>query len=87
MIDNCGGDDGVQFNVASECNVLEARKEAIQTRMTYDIVAAAVHHCSWRYLTSIDIFGGDNGARFTVASECDVLEARKEAIQTRKTRV
>lgn len=34
----------------------------------------------------IDIFGGDDGALFTVASECDVVEARKEAIQPRFAR-
>ena len=28
--------------------------------------------------TLIDIFGGGNGAQFTVASECDVLEAHKD---------
>ena len=32
----------------------------------------------------VDIFGGDGGAQFIVASECDVYEAHKEAIQNLK---
>ena len=71
MIDVFGGDDGARFAVASECNVLEARKEAMQTRMTYDCCSCC--SSSWRYITLIDIFGADSGAQFTVASDCDVL--------------
>ena len=53
LIDIFGGDDGAQsVTVASECDVLEARKEAIQTQKTYNIVAAAI--LPWKYIPHFD---------------------------------
>ena len=49
-----------------------------------ELSSVIVQHCScylssWRYLTLIDIFEDDDGARFTVERKCDVLEARKKS--------
>ena len=80
MIDILGGDNGAQFTVASACNVLEAHYRLEGPTPGYNIVdlAAAVLHGRTLYCTLIDILGSYNGARFTVASECDVLEAAKK---------
>ena len=62
-------------------NILDVAKQSLMAELS----SAILRYCSccyslWRYVTLIDIFGGDDGARFVVASECYVLEVHKEAI-------
>ena len=77
------GESKGQGRLQSRTNILDVGKKSLMGELS----SAIERHCScylssWRYLTWIDIFGGDDGARFTVASECDVLEARFESPTT-----
>ena len=69
-------------SIQEQANILDVVTKSFELS---DSVTLCLLSVFVEYLTLINIFGGNDGARLTAASKCDVLEAYKEAIQTQMT--